>query len=321
MEKKVNQWAKAPAGKKPATPQGARVAKKQPPKRPEPLYPLMGKQRVVFRDYARNLSEYLANIYGPEMSINRFDKTLAELRGRSDLRDKLFLEEKAITGLKEYHEKKRLMIEEQNMFRQSFSLNPTTTNVAVSSVDEVFGVQGKIPSQQTKRGVSSSISPIQGNITSVDLQPPGQYTTFVPNSVVEVFSNSSSSNAPPQNNNVVMRWSDYPSDNPVVENNQQSAFQGMEPVGNGNQLVVEDPMQRRGSMANNHPSYASIASTPPDTTGQRSQFPSSQTRGTSNYTFSTNSFGINTNPQYTSQEAGASSNTRSSSLKKKAAGK
>lgn len=103
-----------------------------------PLYPLLGVKRVAFKQAAALLSQDLISKYGEEVTITKFEHILLEIRGRSDLRDKIYLEEYTLNLHKNYILAKAEMIEEQNMFAQSFHVIPRTAQLAVDNLDDLF---------------------------------------------------------------------------------------------------------------------------------------------------------------------------------------
>lgn len=97
-------------------------AKKAPPTRKsEPLFPLLGKERVKFVRIARDLSEVLVSTYGDQVSISKFEKILGEIRGREDLREKLDISQFILDKYQVYLAAKSAMIEEQNLLKNSFA--------------------------------------------------------------------------------------------------------------------------------------------------------------------------------------------------------
>jgi hypothetical protein len=104
--------------------------------KPEPLYPLIGTKRVAFLKVARALSEVLHLTYGDEMSITKFGRILVELRGQNSLRGLVFLEQKTLDMFLAYEKSKQEMIEEQNLFRSSYS----TPSVRVPIPDKISNI-------------------------------------------------------------------------------------------------------------------------------------------------------------------------------------
>jgi hypothetical protein len=90
-------------------------------KKPEPLYHLIGKERVKFIKLARQFSEDLRHLYGDEMSITKFGRILVELKGQKALDDLIHLDQSMLDQFHAYQLAKRAMIEEQNSFKSSFS--------------------------------------------------------------------------------------------------------------------------------------------------------------------------------------------------------
>jgi len=129
-----------PRGK---TPQPKKVVQpKRPVAKPEPLYPLIGINRVNFRKAASALSDYLTTTYGPEVSITKYEKILIEIKDRRDLQGRVHIQDHGLDLLRDYNIHKALMIEEQNAFRRSFALTPVQTITVATSVAELFGGQG-----------------------------------------------------------------------------------------------------------------------------------------------------------------------------------
>lgn len=125
-----------PAGKAPTRQTSA--PKTAPPKRTEPLYPLLGVKRVAFKKAAQALSNYLLETYGTEVTISYFTRALVEIRGRQDLKGKIFLEDTGVALHKAYEAAKVEMIEEQQMFRQSYALMPVQTQALPDTADDIF---------------------------------------------------------------------------------------------------------------------------------------------------------------------------------------
>lgn len=126
-----------PVGKAPTRLQPS-VPKTAPPKRSEPLYPLLGVKRVAFKKAAQALSNYLSEHYGAEVTISCFSRALVEIRGRADLKGKIFLEDEGVALHKAYEAAKVEMIEEQQQFRQSYALVPVQTQALPDTADDIF---------------------------------------------------------------------------------------------------------------------------------------------------------------------------------------
>jgi hypothetical protein len=109
-------------------------------KKPEPLYPLLGKKRVNFIQVARALSEDLHLTYGDEMSITKFSRILVELQGQKALQDMVYLEQSLLDKFLAYQKAKQEMIEEQNLFRSSYS-TPSVGVVIPDKVSTIFDVE------------------------------------------------------------------------------------------------------------------------------------------------------------------------------------
>lgn len=114
------------------------VAAKKPPdkttqvKKPEPLYHLLGKERVKFIASARALSEVLHRTYGDEMSITKFSRILVELQGQTALSHLIDLDEKILALFSAYVDSKHKMIEEQKLFKSSYSTPPLEVAVPLT---------------------------------------------------------------------------------------------------------------------------------------------------------------------------------------------
>jgi hypothetical protein len=104
--------------------------------KPVPLYHFIGKEKVAFIKLARQLSGVLDSTYGGEVTITKFGRILIELQGRKDLEDMVFLEQNTLDLFHAYEKQKQKMIEEQNLFKSSFSTPPVQTVTAV----EVSGI-------------------------------------------------------------------------------------------------------------------------------------------------------------------------------------
>lgn len=133
----------APAPKRAAVPPAGTLRQQgqtppQPRPRQEILFPLVGKKRVAFIKVAQELDDFLKKTYGSEMTISKFEKILIEIRGRSELRDKLFLEDSALKLHSRYISAKAESMDELASFRQSFSPTPVTIVPDVTSVDDLF---------------------------------------------------------------------------------------------------------------------------------------------------------------------------------------
>jgi hypothetical protein len=126
--KKPSQPAKKPTGVKPVQ-----------TKKSEPQFHLCGKKRVAFIEAARSLAEDLRLTYGGEMSINKFGRILVELKGQNSLRDMVYLEQSMLDKFHSYEKSKSEMIEEQNLFRSSFSTPSFGMNIP-EKVDSIFDV-------------------------------------------------------------------------------------------------------------------------------------------------------------------------------------
>lgn len=72
------------------------------------------------------------------MTISKFEKILVEIRGRADLRDKLYLEDEAIKLHQAYNAAKAASLDELVTFRQTYSTTPVTVAPDVTSVDDLF---------------------------------------------------------------------------------------------------------------------------------------------------------------------------------------
>jgi len=141
---------KTKKGKNPSKVQKGPVNQTPPPvKKPEPLFHLMGKKRVTFVGVARELSEVLLDTYGEEMSISKFERILLELKGQETLKDKIYILDSLLSLHTKYLVAKKDMIEEQNLFKSSFSTKPVET-VAATNVAELF---------------ASSAHPVQSTVT------------------------------------------------------------------------------------------------------------------------------------------------------------
>jgi hypothetical protein len=121
------------------------VAKKPPTKpiqakKPEPLYHLLGKERVKFIGLARKFAEVLRLTYGDEMSINKFSRILVELQGQKSLSELIHLDQAMLDMFCAYNDAKHKMIDEQNSFKSSYSTPPLKI-VVPSSKEELFGAE------------------------------------------------------------------------------------------------------------------------------------------------------------------------------------
>jgi hypothetical protein len=123
--KKPIPTAKQPPGVKPAQ-----------AKKPEPLFHLIGTKRVAFIKAARVLSEDLRLTYGDEITITKFGRILLELRGQKSLQDMVYLEQKLLDEYHDYIVCKNDMIEEQNLFKSSFS----TPSIRMAIPDKVVDI-------------------------------------------------------------------------------------------------------------------------------------------------------------------------------------
>lgn len=106
--------------------------------RQEILFPLVGRKRVAFIKAANELDSALKGTYGSEMTISKFERILIEVRGRSDLKDKLFLEDSMMKLHHAYAKAKAESMDELVAFRQSFSPSPVVTLPEITSVDDLF---------------------------------------------------------------------------------------------------------------------------------------------------------------------------------------
>lgn len=106
--------------------------------RQEILFPLVGKKRVAFIKAARELDDALKGTYGSDMTISKFERILNEVRGRSDLKDKLFLEDSMMLLHHAYAKAKAESMDELVAFRQSFSPSPVISLPEITSVDDLF---------------------------------------------------------------------------------------------------------------------------------------------------------------------------------------
>jgi hypothetical protein len=131
-EKKPSPMAFKPQGVKPVQ-----------VKKPEPLFHLVGTKRVAFIRAARVLSEDLRLTYGDEMSITKFGRILLELRGQKNLQDMVYLEQKLLDSYHFYMKCKNDMIEEQNLFKSSFSTPSIKTEIP-DKVINIFNVETRL---------------------------------------------------------------------------------------------------------------------------------------------------------------------------------
>jgi len=128
-EKIPSRTAKTPKGDKPVQ-----------AKKPEPLFHLIGRKRVAFIEAARALSEDLHLVYGDEMSITKFGRILVELRGQNDLQGMVYLEQKLLDMFLLYEKTKEEMIEEQNLFKTSYS-TPSIQMTFPEKVEDIFNAE------------------------------------------------------------------------------------------------------------------------------------------------------------------------------------
>lgn len=106
--------------------------------RQEFLFPLVGKKRVAFIKAAKELDDALKGTYGSEMTISKFERILNEVRGRSDLKDKLFLEDSMMLLHHAFAKAKAESMDELVAFRQAFSPSPVISLPEITSVDDLF---------------------------------------------------------------------------------------------------------------------------------------------------------------------------------------
>lgn len=100
----------------------------------------MGLAKVAFKRCADNFACGLKSVYGDNFTIALFERALRELAGRADLGEVVFLPPDILQKHSEYVCRKAAMIEEQNKFRQSFSLQPVEIQVVATSTDELFAL-------------------------------------------------------------------------------------------------------------------------------------------------------------------------------------
>jgi hypothetical protein len=136
----------------PKTAQGAKTIQA---KNPVPLYHLIGKEKVAFVRQASELSGVLRLTYGDEITITKFGRILLELQGRNDLKELIYLEQSTLDLFHEYEKQKQKMIEEQNLFKSSFSTPPVQTVVALK-VDDVFNSVETVVGSVDKTGQGQS---------------------------------------------------------------------------------------------------------------------------------------------------------------------
>jgi hypothetical protein len=130
-------------------------------KKPEPLFHLIGTKRVAFVKAARVLSEDLRLTYGDEMTITKFGRILLELRGQKNLQDMVYLEQKLLNMYHFYTKCKNDMIEEQNLFKSSFSTPSIQTEIPdkvinIFNVETRLGAAIAVPTSSFREGVNQS---------------------------------------------------------------------------------------------------------------------------------------------------------------------
>lgn len=125
---------KAPGGPVPK----AQASSAAPRPRQEPLYPLVGKKKVEFNLLASSLDHELKRLYGQEMTISKFEKILIEVRGRADLKDKLYLTDEILKSHKDFVAARTAYQLEAADFRATYATTPVTVVPDVSSVDDLF---------------------------------------------------------------------------------------------------------------------------------------------------------------------------------------
>lgn len=102
-----------------------------------PSWTIMGKSSVRFVAAARSLSEHLHRTYGEEISISKFEKALIELRSKPELKDKIHLTDETLRLHVEYISSKKAKIEEQNLFKTTFSGIPVESH-EIRTLDDIW---------------------------------------------------------------------------------------------------------------------------------------------------------------------------------------
>jgi hypothetical protein len=95
---------------------------------------------VHFIKLAREFSEDLHLLYGDEMSITKFGRILLELKGQKTLKDLVHLDDIVLQKHLAYNKAKKEMIEEQNLFRSSFSAQPVELT-ELETVQDLFDAE------------------------------------------------------------------------------------------------------------------------------------------------------------------------------------
>jgi len=69
------------------------------------------------------------------MSISKFEKALTELKGRSELRGRVYLESTLLSKHVDYVSAKKEMMDEQNLFRSTSITAPLSVEVPLTTED------------------------------------------------------------------------------------------------------------------------------------------------------------------------------------------
>lgn len=104
----------------------------------ESLIPEIGIKRVAFIRAARALDNALKEAYGDSMTITKFEKILNEVRGRQDLKDRVYLTDELLRLHHAYNHANGERQEELVAFRQTLQLTPVASTVSVQRVDDLF---------------------------------------------------------------------------------------------------------------------------------------------------------------------------------------